>query len=109
VEDGTFARRFIERIPARLVGKLEDCIRAAAAHHDLDTDQHHPDLAGWFAHHLAITLMLHHLAEAPAVDYGVSRPTLVEEAVRFALRGIGLKEAAIRRHFRPDRRAGDGT
>jgi AcrR family transcriptional regulator len=103
VEDGEFARLFIRRIPAQLVKKIEDCIQAAAAANDLDTSPRHLNLAGWFTHHLAITLMLHQLTKVSVVDYGVPRARLVEEAVRFALRGIGLKEEAIRRHYRPDK------
>jgi AcrR family transcriptional regulator len=99
VEDGEFARLFIRRIPARMVAKLEECIKAAVAARDLDVSRSHLSVSGWFIHHLAITLMLHHLADPPIVDYGVSKATLVEEAVLFALRGIGLKEKAIRRYF----------
>jgi hypothetical protein len=47
-------------------------------------------------------LLLNHLADPPTVDYGVSRTTLIEQAVRFALRGIGLKEEAIQRHYHPE-------
>jgi AcrR family transcriptional regulator len=101
VEDGEFARLFIRRIPSRLVAKLEDCIKAAVAAHDLDVSHAHANIPGWFTHHLAITLMLQHLADPPVVDYGVSKTMLVEEAVLFALRGIGLKEKAIGRYFVP--------
>jgi AcrR family transcriptional regulator len=103
VEDGEFARLFIQRIPSRMVAKLEECIKAAVAAGDLDVNHSHFNIQGWFTHHLAITLMLHQLADPPIVDYGVPRTTLVEEAVRFALRGIGLKEKAIRRYLVPKR------
>jgi AcrR family transcriptional regulator len=101
VEDGEFARMFIRRIPSRMVAKLEECIKAAVAARDLDVSHSHFNIPGWFTHHLAITLMLHHLADPPIVDYGVSKATLVQEAVLFALRGIGLTEEAIRRYFVP--------
>ena len=45
--------------------------------------------------------MLQRLADPPIVDYGVSWAKLIEDAVLFALRGIGLKENAIRRHVVP--------
>ena len=45
---------------------------------------------------------MHHLRPAtPVVDYKASRAKLVEHAVWFALRGMGLKEEAIRRHYNP--------
>jgi len=105
VEDGEFARVFIRRIPTRLVAKLEECIKAAAAAGDLDVSHPHAKIPGWFTHHLAIILMLQRLADPPIVDYGVSRPTLIEEAVLFALRGIGMKEKAIKRHLVPRKSA----
>src|SRR5262249_19472428 len=98
LEDGEFARSFIRQVPARLVAKLDESIQAAAAAGDLMSTAGPGRLAGWFTHHLAIMLMLQHLPAPPAVDYGVSRASLIREAVRFALRGIGLKEAAIRRY-----------
>jgi AcrR family transcriptional regulator len=98
VEDGEFARLFIRAFPSRLVAKLEECIQAAARVDDLDVSHAHPNIAGWFAHHLAIMIMFQHLADPPIVDYGVSKAALIDEAVLFALRGIGLKETAIRQY-----------
>ena len=46
-------------------------------------------------------IVLHLLPPTPVVDYGVSRARLVEQAVWFALRGMGLKEEAIRRYYNP--------
>ena len=99
VEDGEFARLFIRAFPSRLVAKLEECIRAAARVDDLDVSHAHPNIAGWFTHHLAIMIMFQHLADPPIVDYGVSKTALIDEAVLFALRGIGLKETAIQKYF----------
>jgi len=36
----------------------------------------------------------------PVIDYGVSRDELVDQVIWFCLRGIGLKEQAIRRHYK---------
>jgi AcrR family transcriptional regulator len=103
VEDGEFARLFIRGIPSHLVAKLAECIKAAIATNDLDVSHSRANIPGWFTHHLAITLMLHHLPEPPVVNYGVSRSAIVEEAVLFALRGIGLKEKAIQKHLASDK------
>jgi AcrR family transcriptional regulator len=104
MEDGEFARLFIKRVPSRLIAKIAQCIPAAIAAGDLDlaksTDPH--SLSCWFTHHLGVFLMLHHLPDPPVIDYGVSSAKLVEQAVRFALRGIGLKEEAIERYYRPE-------
>jgi AcrR family transcriptional regulator len=102
MEDGEFARLFIRRVPSHLVAKIEQCVSAAVAAGDLVGSPAPLKLPGWFTHHLAVMLFLNHLAEPSVVDYGVSRTTLIEQAVRFALRGIGLKEEAIQRHFHPE-------
>jgi hypothetical protein len=47
-------------------------------------------------------VMLSLLPPTPIVDYGVSRPKLVEQTVWFTLRGLGLREEAIRRNYNPD-------
>jgi hypothetical protein len=102
MEDGDFARRFLQTVPARLVAKLEQCMAAAAASGDLDYGPIAPGCSAWFTHHLAIMLMLNRLPNPPALDYGVPPDELVKLAVRFALRGIGLKDEAVERCYRPE-------
>ena len=46
-------------------------------------------------------IMVNLLPEARVVEYGMERAKLVEQAVWFALRGMGLKEQAIKRHYNP--------
>lgn len=101
MEDGEFARLFLERLASCWLPKLEECLTAAAAAGDLVAGPVRPALAGWFAHHLAVVLMSHHLTDPPVIDYGLPRERLVEQAVWFALRGMGLRDAAIQRHYNP--------
>lgn len=56
-------------------------------------------LAGWFVHQIAAMVMIHLLPSEPVIDFGVPRQQLVEQAVWFCLRGMGLTEEAIRRHY----------
>ena len=100
-EDGAFARAFLRQVPSRLVVKLEECMVAAVAAGDLERGPVAPSLAAWFTHHLAVILMLNRLPNPPALDYGVPPGELVERAVWFVLRGIGLKDEAIRKFYRP--------
>jgi AcrR family transcriptional regulator len=98
-EDGEFARLFLRGMPAQLVRKIEESLKAALAAGDA-VDRHvHPALGGWFANHLAAMLKINLLPAQPVVDYGVSRDKLVEQTVWFVLRGMGLKEEAIERHY----------
>jgi hypothetical protein len=54
-----------------------------------------------FAHHLATMIATMHLPKKPVVNYEASRDELVQQAVWFALRGVGLKDDAIKRFYNP--------
>ena len=99
--DGEFARLSFQRVASNWVGKVEECVKAAVAAGDALNGPVLPGLRGWFAHHLAVTLTHTFLPDRPLVDYGVPREKLVEQAVWFTLRGMGLKEEAIKRHYNP--------
>jgi AcrR family transcriptional regulator len=100
-EDGEFARLFLRRLTSDWIPKIEECIKVAVAAGDAVDGPVRPHLRGWFAHHLAVILMIHLLPAKPVVDYGVSREKLAEQAVWFSLRGMGLKEEAIQRYYNP--------
>lgn len=101
LEDGEFARFFLERASACWLTKVEECLKAAIAAGEAVASPVQPRLAGWFAEHLAVTLMTRLRPATPIVDYGVSRKQLVEQAVWFALRGMGLTDQTIRRYYNP--------
>src|SRR5262249_50590027 len=100
-EDGEFARLFLERATSHWMQKVEESIEAAIAAGDAVPGPATPNLRAWFMHHLAAMVMIHLLPPTPAVDYGASREKLVEPVVWFALRGMGLKDEAIKRHYNP--------
>lgn len=100
-EDGEFARLLFRRLASCWIPKVEECIKAAIAAGDAVPGPVHPNLRGWFAQHLAAMIMFNLLPEKPVVDYGLPRDKLVEPAVWFALRGMGLKEEAIKRYYNP--------
>jgi AcrR family transcriptional regulator len=100
-EDGEFARLLFRRLAAGWVPKVEECLKAAVAAGEAVGGHVAPRLGAWFGHHLAAVLTSHLLPETPVVDYGAPRDKLVEQAVWFALRGMGLKEEAIQRYYNP--------
>jgi AcrR family transcriptional regulator len=100
-EDGEFARHFLRGGPSQGARKLEECIKAAIAAGDALEGPVRPALSGWFAQHLAAMIKIHLLPSKPVVDYNLSQQKLVEQAVWFILRGMGLKEQAIRRYYNP--------
>ena len=102
LEDADFVRLGAKQFGASWIRKVQACMRAAVEAGDLKATHARRDPRPWFVHHLAFSLMLHLQPKVPAIDYGISRPVLVVQAVRFLLRGIGLEEAAIRRHYHPE-------
>ncbi|HEV3258397.1 MAG TPA: helix-turn-helix domain-containing protein [Gemmataceae bacterium] len=101
MEDGDFARLFLKGRVSCWLSKVEECIKAAVAAGDASAGPVRATLAGWFTHHLAALVMIHLIPDSPVIDYGLPRDKLTEQAVWFALRGIGLKEEAIKRHYNP--------
>jgi AcrR family transcriptional regulator len=100
-QDGEFARLSLRRLCDQWVPKVSECIRTAVASGEAYEGPVCPNLAAWFTHHLALMVTMELLPANPAVDYGVSRRTLVEQVVCFGLRGMGIKEEAIRRYYNP--------
>jgi AcrR family transcriptional regulator len=100
-EDGDFARSWLEQLAQGWIPKVEQCIQAAVAAGEAVKGPVSPNLLGWFTHHMAAMLTMNLLPAEPVVDYGAPREKLAEQAVWFALRGMGLKEEAIRRYYNP--------
>ena len=100
-EDGEFARLLLRRLASFWIPKIEECINVAVRRGDAVDGPVHPSLGAWFAHHLAPIIKTYLLPAKPVVNYGVRREQLVDQAVWFALRGMGLKEETIKRHYNP--------
>jgi AcrR family transcriptional regulator len=101
LEDGEFARFFLERGVACWLTKIEECLKAAIVAGEAVAAPVQPRLASWFFEHLAVTIKTRLRPAPPLVDYGVARKQLVEQAVWFTLRGMGLTDEAIRRYYNP--------
>lgn len=101
LEDGEFTRLTLRGLGEAWLDKFEDCLKTAAKAGDLEESPVDPDLRFWFSHHLAFALMMHLYPKTPAVEYGLSKEELVEQAVWFSLLGIGVKHQAIRRYYNP--------
>lgn len=99
--DGRLAKAFLDRHVKPWIGVFEKSLQAAHSTGDIEEGIHVGKAEIWFVHHLAHTLHLISLPEGEPVDYGMPRQTLIESTVRFLLRGIGLKNAAINRDYDP--------
>jgi AcrR family transcriptional regulator len=101
-EDGEFARLFLQGGPTQVNRLLEVCVKAAVDAGDAVAGPVQPKLAAWFGQHLAAIIKINLLPRQSVVDYGVARDQLVQQLVWFILRGMGLKEAAIKRYYNPE-------
>jgi AcrR family transcriptional regulator len=101
LEDGEFARVFLQRVGSHWIGKVEKCLQAAIAAGDAVEGSVRPSLRGWFSHNLTAMTMIQLLPADPIVEFGLSREKLIEQAVWFSLRGMGLKDEAIARYYTP--------
>jgi AcrR family transcriptional regulator len=99
--DGEFARILHRTFTGGWIAKVSESLRAAIVAGEAVEGPFRANLGAWFVHHLAAAILFYRLPEPPVVDDDVSRQELATQAVWFALRGLGLKEAAIRRHYNP--------
>jgi AcrR family transcriptional regulator len=98
-EDGEFARLALRGVAEHWVPKVNECLKVAVAAGEALPGPVQATSAAWFAHHLAAILMTHCMPEEPVVDYGLTRDKLIEQSVWFTLRGMGIKEDVIQRHY----------
>ncbi|MBM4262951.1 MAG: TetR/AcrR family transcriptional regulator [Deltaproteobacteria bacterium] len=99
--DGGYARLTYQKYADAWTRKFEACIKQAVKANALQTNDRRGDLSMWFVQHIGFSLMLHRHPAVPAIQYKASEETLVEQATLFALRGLGLKEEVIERHYNP--------
>jgi AcrR family transcriptional regulator len=100
-DDGAFARGFLKQNLLPYLPKLTDCLQAAARAGDLVDRPKNLRARVLFAHHLAVAVAQMRLPRPPVLDYEADEESLLEEIVRFVLRGLGLKAEAIDRHLNP--------
>jgi AcrR family transcriptional regulator len=97
MDEGEFTRLAIQGGPLHWVRNVTKCIEAAKAAGDMIDAPVRPNLGGWFVHQLVTGVLIHSLPGESVIDYGVPREELVTQVIWFCLRGMGLKEEAIRR------------
>ena len=101
LEDGSFTRFLFHNRFAENLSKIVECMDAAAAAGDLVRSPVRRQNLLLFTHHLATMIATMHLPKKPVVDYQASGPELLDQAVWFALRGLGLKDEAIKGFYKP--------
>lgn len=100
-EDGSFARGFMQRASRDFILKLESCLTVAIRQGDAVASPVQAEVGAWFVQHFAAMLMLNEMPGVPVVDFKGDHAAQVEQAVWFALQGLGVKPEAVRRHYHP--------
>jgi len=96
--DGEFARDFYAKASSPQVGWIEKCLAAAEKAGELERPAGKTNVRAWLV--VLLRGQVAAIAMAKAVDFGVSRETLVEETLLFSLRGLGFKDEVLRRSRR---------
>ena len=99
MDEGDFARLGIQGGPSHWVQKVKQCVAAAEAAGDMVDGPLPTAVGAWCTHQLIAGFMMHFLPADPVIDYGIPREELVNQVIWFCLRGMGLKEEAIRRGY----------
>ena len=101
LEDGSFTRYLFHNRFSEGLAKITACMDAAMAANDMVPSPVSKQNLLLFAHHLATMVATMHLPKKPVVDYEASREDVMQQTVWFALRGLGLKDEVIQRHYSP--------
>ena len=101
LSDGAFARTVLDTFQQNFMHYFEEALEAAHRSGDLLHGLDLSRLGIWFTHHLAVTFKLLSLPPQAILDYGQEKSRVIEEALRFSLRGIGLSESALDEHLPP--------
>jgi AcrR family transcriptional regulator len=101
--DTKYARTHFNRLRGILEEGMSRCFDAVAEAGDLEPVPIGNLNRMWFVHHLAMALNFSQLSGEPAFEYEGPKEELVDQAVLFCLKGIGMTPSAIDRTFRPGR------
>jgi AcrR family transcriptional regulator len=99
LDDGEFARLRLSEVGECWIPKIEQCLKAAIAAGEAAEIPGKSMVRSWLAHQLASGLKIHLLPQSGTIDFKVNREQLIEQTVWFALRGMGMTDAAIKRHY----------
>lgn len=98
MEDGDFARLFLERHVAPWQKIFQTHVTAAQDEGMLNNEVPE-DICFWFCHHLIVQVNILQLPQQPVVDYGLRPSDLTTYIAKFLLRGMGLTQEAFDKYF----------
>lgn len=101
LEDGAFARIVYRDRFEDFCGRIEACLDVAVASGEAVKGPIRRGNRARFGHHLAAWLAAVHLPAKPAINYGANREDMLDQAVWFILRGMGMTDRAIHAYYNP--------
>lgn len=101
LEDGAYARSLYKNRFESFCSRMEACLDAAASSGDIVKSPVNATNRTYFAQHVGALVAMVHLPRKPSMDYKVSREELLDHAVWFTLRGMGMTDKAIALHYDP--------
>ena len=102
LEDGAFARLFHEQRFYCLFPAYKASLEAAIAAGDVQDKGLNEQECLWFTHHLAVMFRMNSMPATPIYEYKKNHHALLNDAIAFTLRGIGMTESAIQTYYQPD-------
>jgi AcrR family transcriptional regulator len=100
--DGQYARTIFADTAANWMDYVLASFTAAVASGDIVDFGVEPANRFRFVQQFGMALRLSHLPDPPAFRYRGTQRELANQAVLFSLRGVGVTDEAIARHFQPD-------
>jgi AcrR family transcriptional regulator len=98
LEDGEYARLALDWLDGNIRPRVEACLQAAAAAGHLIAQPGRFATGFWLSHHVAMMLAYVRLPKRDIVPYPTDIETLIADAARFILRGLGIKDEIIASH-----------
>jgi AcrR family transcriptional regulator len=98
--DGRFARTFFADVFGPQVRWIESCLRVAEKQGELESFGRPLSVRAWLSYLMQVQVLATIQPDPRLVDYAATDAALGEAALLFMLRGLGLKETAIRRGLR---------
>jgi AcrR family transcriptional regulator len=101
LEDGVYARLTYENRFNCFCSQIKTSIAAATKSGDVVPSPVSKENRSFFGHHVGAWIALVHLPKKPTMDYKAAPEELLNHAVWFVLRGMGMTDKALAAHYNP--------
>ncbi len=102
LEDGVFAKSFLENSFYPILEKLIACADVSQKEGHIVEGAIPSNLGIWFGHHLIVMMGLMALPPNRLVDYQHPKKEVMMYALRFILRGMGMKDDVLEAKLQPE-------